>query len=118
MLPAIVWFPLATLTCDQSQPAPPHTALVERRRTASRTGQWPRLGRLRAEGYQAEKSPRGVDQEALPKPPGTAEHQEETGVLRGPPRWLGGGSLRPAGSVRDSPCGCGSGQKYKHCCFL
>jgi hypothetical protein len=89
------WFPLATLTCDQSQPAPPHTALFDRGRTARQTGQWPWQECLRAEGYQADKSPRCADHEALRKPPGTAEIQAESGVLPGPPSWLGGGSLRP-----------------------
>src|SRR2546423_9160311 len=67
----------------------------ERGRTASQTGQWLCQERLRAQENQAEKSPRCADQEALRKPPGTAENQAETGVLAGPPSWLGGGSLQP-----------------------
>jgi hypothetical protein len=78
---------------DLSLPTPPHTALVDRGRTASQTGRRPWQGRLRAEEDQVEKSPWCAEQEALRKPPGTAENQAETGVLAGPPSWLEGGSL-------------------------
>src|SRR5690242_15265378 len=78
---------------DSSQPTPPHTALVDRGRIASQTGQWPWEERLRAEENQTEKSPRCADQEAVGKPSGTAENQAETGVLAGPPTCPGGGSL-------------------------
>ena len=105
----IAWFPFATVTCDSSLPPPPHTALVDRGRTASQTGQWPWQGRLRAEENQAEKSPRCADQEALRKPPGTAENQAETGVLAGPPSWLGGGSLQP------TPSGPGTRKRHMGC---
>jgi len=69
--------------------------LVDRGRTASQTGQWLWQESLRAEENQAEKSPRCADQEALRKPPGIAENQAKTGVLAGPPSWLGSGSLQP-----------------------
>ena len=74
-------------------------------RTASQTGQWPWQGCLRAQHKQAGNSPRCADQEALPTPPGIAENQAESGVLPGPPSWLGGGSLQPPipGSGTPSP---------------
>src|SRR5262249_32037118 len=55
--PGVAWFPLVTLTCDPSQPAPPHTALVGRGRPSRQTGPWPGPGRLRAEEYLADRSP-------------------------------------------------------------
>ena len=58
LLPGIAWFPFVTLTCDKSLPPPPHTALVDRGKPTSQTGQWPWQGRLRAEKYQADRSPR------------------------------------------------------------
>src|SRR5262249_61624093 len=59
---------------DLSLPTPPHTALVDRGRTASQAGPWPWRGRPRAEGNPAEKSPWCAEQEDLRKPPETPDN--------------------------------------------
>src|SRR5262249_54077292 len=72
---------------DLSLPTPPHTALVDRGRTASQTGPWPWQARLRAQEAQADKLPRCAGQTGWREVPcnRSANHREPNCTRRSRP---------------------------------